>query len=179
MHFFVSFLVFLIILFLYIHIIHQLKTSEDLEIYEMDYGTNSQLQEVCEVKQPVLFEFQSIYPDIYENLSKEEIFSKYGSYDVKIKDTRDYNQSTESVDYVVLSLQSSQNLVDSDSGSHYFSENNEEVNPFIFNVNISNRFYLDQIFSRSYDSITRLEKYLTRDQKEILEYNLNRKKRLS
>ena len=127
MHFFVSFLVFLIILFLYIHIIHQLKTSEDLEIYEMDYSTNSQLQEVCEVKQPVLFEFQSIYPDIYENLSKEEIFSKYGSYDVKIKDTRDYNQSNESIDYVVLSLQSSQSLVESDSGSHYFSENNEEL----------------------------------------------------
>ena len=84
MNFFISFLIFLIILFLYIHIIHQLKTSEDLEIYEMDYSTNSQLQEVCEVKQPVLFEFQSIYPDIYENLSKEEIFSKYGSYDVKI-----------------------------------------------------------------------------------------------
>jgi hypothetical protein len=127
MHFFVSFLIFLIILFLYIHIINQLKTSEDLEIYEMDYSTNSQLQEVCEVKQPVLFEFQSIYPDIYENLPKEEIFSKYGSYDVKIKDCRDYDQSTDSVDYVVLSLQSSQSLVESDSGSHYFSENNEEL----------------------------------------------------
>ena len=127
MHFFVSFLIFLIILFLYIHIIHQLKTSEDLEIYEMDYTTNSQLQEVCEVKQPVLFEFQSIYPDVYENLPKEEIFSKYGSYDVKIKDCRDYDQSTDSVDYVVLSLQSSQSLVESDSGSHYFSENNEEL----------------------------------------------------
>jgi len=104
-----------------------LKTSEDLEIYEMDYATNLQLQEVCDVKQPVLFEFQSIYPCIFENLSKEEIFSKYGSYDVKIKDTRDYVQCTESVDYVVLSLQSSQNLVESDSGSHYFSENNEEL----------------------------------------------------
>ena len=124
---FISFLIFLIILFLYIHIIHQLKTSEDLEIYEMDYNTNSQLQEVCDVKQPVLFEFQSIYPDIFENLSKEEIFSKYGTYDVKIKDNRDYNSENLPIDYVVLSLQSSQNLVDSDPGSHYFSENNEEL----------------------------------------------------
>ena len=124
---FISFFIFLIILFLYIHIIHQLKTSEDLEIYEMDYGTNSQLQEVCDVKQPVLFEFQSIYPDIFENLSKEEIFSKYGTYDVKIKDNRDYNNENLPIDYVVLSLQSSQNLVDSDPGSHYFSENNEEL----------------------------------------------------
>jgi hypothetical protein len=126
MNFFISFLIFLIILFLYIHIIHQLKTSEDLEIYEMDYNNNSQLQEVCDVKQPVLFEFQSIYPDIFENLSKEDIFSKYGSYDVKIKDIRDYNEN-QTVDYVVLSLQSSQNLVESDPGSHYFSENNEEL----------------------------------------------------
>ena len=93
----------------------------------MDYGTNSQLQEVCDVKQPVLFEFQSIYPDIFENLSKEEIFSKYGTYDVKIKDNRDYNSENLPIDYVVLSLQSSQNLVDSDPGSHYFSENNEEL----------------------------------------------------
>lgn len=126
MNFFISISIFLIILFLYIHIIHQLKTSEDLEIYEMDYSTNAQLQEVCDVKQPVLFEFNSVYPDIFENMTKEEIFSKYGSYDVKIKDIRDYDQR-DSVDYVVLSLQSSQNLVDSDPGSHYFSENNEEL----------------------------------------------------
>jgi hypothetical protein len=126
MNFFISFLIFLIILFLYIHIIHQLKTSQDMEIYEMDYNTNAQLQEVCNVKQPVLFEFQSVYPELFENLTKEEIFSKYGSCDIKIKDNRDYN-GTETVDYVVLSLQSSQNLVDSDAGSHYFSENNEEL----------------------------------------------------
>jgi hypothetical protein len=62
---------------------------------------------------------------------------------------------------------------------NYFSENNIEVNPHIFNVNLSNRFYLDQVFTRSADSIMRLEKYLTRDQKEILDYNLNRKRRLS
>jgi hypothetical protein len=61
---------------------------------------------------------------------------------------------------------------------NYFLENNIEVNYHIFNVNISNRFYLDQIFTRSSDSINRLEKYLTRDQKEIVQYNLQRKKRL-
>ena len=62
---------------------------------------------------------------------------------------------------------------------NFFFENNEDVNPHIFNVNLSNRFYLDQIFTRSYDSITRLEKYLTRDQREVLEYNLNRRRNLS
>lgn len=62
---------------------------------------------------------------------------------------------------------------------NFFSENNEEVNQFIFNVNISNRFYLDQIYNRSTDSLNRIEKYLTRDQREVLQYNLNRNQRLT
>ena len=62
---------------------------------------------------------------------------------------------------------------------NFFLENNEEVNQFIFNVNISNRFYLDQIYNRSTDSLNRLEKYLTRDQREVLHYNLNRNQRLT
>ena len=33
----------------------QFKKSEDLEIYEMDYSTNAHLQDVCDVRQPVLF----------------------------------------------------------------------------------------------------------------------------
>ena len=128
----IPFFIFFIILFLYIHVIHQYKTSQDLEIYEMDYKDNKQLQEVCDVKQPVLFEFESIHPSIFENITKDAIFTKYGSYDVKMKDIRDYYKNNkEDSDsnigsYVVLSLQSSQNLIKSDPNSNYFSENNEE-----------------------------------------------------
>ena len=39
-----NFLLFIIVLVIYIHIINQLKTSEDLEVYEMDYTTNQYLQ---------------------------------------------------------------------------------------------------------------------------------------
>jgi hypothetical protein len=58
MNFLFNIIIFLLVLFLYIHITHQLKTSEDLEIYELDYTTNQHLQEVCDIKQPVLFEFK-------------------------------------------------------------------------------------------------------------------------
>ena len=44
MNFFITFLIFMIILFLYVHINDQYKKSEDLEIYEMDYISNSELQ---------------------------------------------------------------------------------------------------------------------------------------
>lgn len=44
MNFLITFLIFILILFLYIHINDQYKKSEDLEIYEMDYTSNMELQ---------------------------------------------------------------------------------------------------------------------------------------
>jgi len=64
-----NFLLFIIVLVIYVHIINQLKTSEDLEVYEMDYTTNQYLQEVCNIKQPVLFNYDSVSPDFYENIN--------------------------------------------------------------------------------------------------------------
>jgi hypothetical protein len=119
-----SILIFVLMFFVYIHVINHYKTSEDLEIYEMDYKDNKHLQEVCDVKQPVLFEFHTV--DM-ENISKELLEEKYGTCDVKIKDVRDYyNNSDDAGSFVILSLQSSLNLVKSDPSSHYFSENNED-----------------------------------------------------
>ena len=120
----ITILIFVLVFFIYIHVIQHYKTSEDLEIYEMDYKDNKQLQEVCDVKQPVLFEFHT---SAMENITKELLVEKYESYDIKIKDIRDYyNDSADAGSYVILSLQSSQNLIKTDPGSHYFTENNEE-----------------------------------------------------
>jgi hypothetical protein len=49
-------LIFVIVVFLYIHIINEYKVSEDLEVYEIDYQSNGILQDACEIKQPVIFE---------------------------------------------------------------------------------------------------------------------------
>ena len=117
--------IFLIVLFLYIHIIHQLKTSEDLEIYEMDYLNNKNLQEICDIKQPVLFEYNSVYPEFFEQMTVENV-SKYKTNELKIKDNNDYWKSGESVDYVVLPFQSSHPLMLNDSKAKYFTENNQD-----------------------------------------------------
>jgi hypothetical protein len=58
MQVFINIIIFCIIVFLYIHVNYQFKKGEDLEIYEMDYTTNTHLQEICNVKQPVLFQFK-------------------------------------------------------------------------------------------------------------------------
>jgi hypothetical protein len=126
--------IFIILLFFYIHITQQLKRSEDLEIYEMDYSSNENLQEICDIKQPVLFEYRSIAPAFFDALNIDTIETKgmYNTADIKVKETQDYYQDTlkmedVAVDYVVLPFASAHNLLYSDTNSRYFTENNEDA----------------------------------------------------
>ena len=112
MDFYITVLIFTIVVFLYVHIIDQYKKSEDLEIYELDYVSNNDLQTVCNIKQPVLFEFKN---DItLENVQKN------GSYDVKVRDSNDLT------DYVMLKFDSFKTLIDTDGESHFFTEGNHD-----------------------------------------------------
>ena len=112
MDFYLTVFIFIVVFFLYIHIIAQYKKSEDLEIYEMDYVSNTELQTICEMKQPILFEFKS-------HITLDDI-QKHESYDVKVRDTNDVS------DYVVLKYGSFKGLIDSDSKSHFITEGNHE-----------------------------------------------------
>ena len=126
MDIFTSLFIFIIVLFFYIHITSQWKKSEDLEIYEMDYSTNVHLQEVCDIRQPVLFEFQSHAPDFFRRMPAESL-TLYGSHDIKVKDTNDYWKGDSPVDYIILSSQTFSNMMKTDTTGHYISENNDDL----------------------------------------------------
>lgn len=126
MNFLITFLIFILILFLYIHINDQYKKSEDLEIYEMDYTSNVELQKICNIKQPVIFEFEKIHPKIFSDIIQ---FKKYENNDIQLKDVLDYwNPNILSVDPIILSTSSFRTLIESDPKSHFFMENNQ---PFL------------------------------------------------
>ena len=112
----ISFLIFIIILFLYVHITDHFKKSEDLEIYEMDYVSNPKLQEVCSIKQPVLFDFFSVYN---ENISLQKNLEE-SKIDVKVKDTQDYPEP------IILPFRSFIGLSKTDPTGHYFIEDNQD-----------------------------------------------------
>uniref|UniRef100_A0A6C0JEH1 Cupin-like domain-containing protein n=1 Tax=viral metagenome TaxID=1070528 RepID=A0A6C0JEH1_9ZZZZ len=93
----------------------------------MDYSNNEHLQEVCEVKQPVLFDYRSVNPEFFEKLNYDTISEpKYGNSDIKVKDINDYWESDEAVDYIVLPFQTGTNLMRTDPKSKYFTENNQD-----------------------------------------------------
>lgn len=126
MHFFFSVLFFLFILFFYIHLQYQYKTSDDLEIYELDYTTNTQLQEICHLKQPVLFQldqFKELEP-FFKTISLQNGREKE---DINVKDIRDYYKpDITSVDAISLSFSSAYGLMETDTKGYFFSENNHD-----------------------------------------------------
>jgi hypothetical protein len=129
MDFLLAVFIFTFILFLYIHIMYQLKKSEDLEIYEMDYISNENLQEVCDMKQPFLFEYRSICPEFFQEIQPDLLLSRFSSYDLKIKESDDYKNGdggNESIVPILLPLGSSHSLMKSDTHSKYITENNED-----------------------------------------------------
>ena len=60
-----SILIFCIVLFLYLHIYFHLKTSEDLEVYDIDKPSKDKLEEICDIRQPVRFEFNKFLISLY------------------------------------------------------------------------------------------------------------------
>jgi mannose-6-phosphate isomerase-like protein (cupin superfamily) len=116
----VAFLVFIVILFLYVHIQDQYKRSEDLEVYEMDYTSNEHLQSICALKQPVLFENPA--KDVIKNNIQEDSVE-----DIRVWDTNDYaSPAIKSVDPILLTYKSFANLAKSDPKGHFFTRRNQD-----------------------------------------------------
>ena len=80
-------LVFCIVLFFYLHIYFHLKTSDDLEVYEIELPSKELLEEVCDLRQPVLFEFNN--ERLLECCSRANILDTYGAFDIKLRNVKD------------------------------------------------------------------------------------------
>jgi hypothetical protein len=71
-----------VVIVLYIHINFQLHTSNDLEVYEIVMPNKTKLEEVCNFKQPVLFEY---YEETIANCTLKTL-DEYNAFDVMVFD---------------------------------------------------------------------------------------------
>lgn len=67
---------------LYIHIMFHLKTGDDMEVYETTIVSKIKLEEVCNLRQPVLFE----YTNELLNQCTHTILKEYNAFDVHVYD---------------------------------------------------------------------------------------------
>ena len=70
-----------------LHILFQLKTSNELIVYEMDFPEKNKLEKVCDMKQPIMF--------LYEDASIEQVltYKEYKKFKVDVYDEA-YSKST-------------------------------------------------------------------------------------
>jgi hypothetical protein len=117
-----GFFVFCLVLFIYLHVHFHLKTSNDLEIYEVDQASKDKLEEICDIRQPVLFDFEN--QKIIETSNKDYILSNYHAFEIKIRNNKEINSESEM--YMPLPIHSAIKLFDEDKNKTYFSENNTD-----------------------------------------------------
>src|SRR6056300_405974 len=114
-----SIVIFIIVLIAYMHLMNEYKTSEDLEIYEMDFKNNHQLQEICNLKQPVLFNMNKELSTFF----KEPDILGDNKTSVIIKDKADIDNAN----FIKLPYESAKTLVKTDTNSRYYSEKNSKI----------------------------------------------------
>lgn len=116
-------IVFILILIIYSQIMFQLKKGDDLEIYETDFTSNKELNDSANLKQPFLFSFSN-YDSVLKDIPLRQLVSDYGSFDVFVKDNRDY-YADKPCNSIVLSLTAAETLMKTDPDAKYYSDGNQ------------------------------------------------------
>ena len=135
--------IFCLVLFIYLHIQFHLKTGEDLEMYEIDEPSKDKLEEICDLRQPVLFDFEN--QKLLETSNKTFISDNYNAFEIKIRQATD--NETESELYIPLALHTAVKLFDEDKNSTYYSENNKD---FLEETGVVKNFKYNDEFLRPY-----------------------------
>lgn len=152
----ISIFIFCVVLFIYLHINFHFKTSNDLEIYEIDNVSKEKFEELCDIRQPIIFPFEN--EKIINNTCYDYIYNHYDSFDIQIresafnkqsiKNTNNNNNIDSDVDvYVPLSLNLANKLFVEDDTETYYSANNTD---FLKETGVIKSFQYNDEFLRPY-----------------------------
>ena len=118
-------IIFCIVLFLYLHIQFHLKTSDDLEIFEMESASKERLEEICNFRQPVLFDLEPEHNKILLTTNKNFLLEQYPVFEIKIReDIRKFEDELDTELYIPLPFHTASKLFL--KTSNYFTENNQD-----------------------------------------------------
>ena len=132
MNILVTIVIFFVVLLVYTHILDEFKRGEDLEIYETDFVDNEQLNEICKLKQPILFGFKSTAPRVFDKLASKADVSRESNDAVQVFETTDFYTSPPpppaspaSLPAFPLPFDSAVYLMATDQNHRYVTERNE------------------------------------------------------
>lgn len=118
--YFIGIFIFFIVLFLYLHIQYHLVCSNDLEIYTIMTPSKDRLEEICDVRQPFIFEWNN--KDLLDNCNLSSLDDEFPVFDIQLRDTTNKDYNTEI--YLPFLLKEAINIFRNDKNGKYISENN-------------------------------------------------------
>ena len=118
--YFIGIFIFFIVLFLYLHIQYHLVCSNDLEIYTIMTPSKDRLEEICDVRQPFIFEWNN--KDLLNNCNLSSLDDEFPVFDIQLRDTTSKDYNTEI--YLPFLLKEAINIFRNDKNGKYISENN-------------------------------------------------------
>ena len=120
--YFIAIFIFCIVLFLYLHIHYHLKTSEDLEVYTIERPSKEKLEEICDIRQPVIFDFKN--DRLLESCNLGTLDDNYGAFDIQVRDVTNKDDNIEL--YLPFLLKEAINIFKDDKNEKYISEKNQD-----------------------------------------------------
>jgi hypothetical protein len=152
----ISIFIFCLVLFIYLHIHFHFKTSNDLEIYEIDNVSKEKFEELCDIRQPIIFPLEN--EKIINNTCYDYIYNHYNSFDIQIRESAFNKQSSNNIKnkvnlnsdvdvYVPLSLNLTNKLFVEDDTETYYSANNTD---FLKETGVIKSFQYNDEFLRPY-----------------------------
>ena len=145
----INILVFMIVLLVYLHIFYHLKVSNDLEIYEHDITNKNNLEEILNLRQPVVMNYNRQNLDTIFTI--DNIYKNYSNYEINV---RKNNMDNDLVDKnTIVTIDLLKNLFENDN--KYYSENNSK---FIDKSNLTQELeYNDVILKPPMNSETKYD----------------------
>ena len=166
--YFIAIFIFCLVLFLYLHIQYHLKTSNDLEVYTLEKPSKETLEEICNIRQPVVFEFKN--NRLLESCNLANLDDNYGAFDIQVRDVTNKDDNSEL--YLPFLLKEAINIFGDDKNEKYISEKNQDFlkeTGAIKNYNYNDAFLRPPLVSKCiYDFMTG-----SVGSKTPLRYNIN------
>ena len=128
--------IFVVVLFCYVHIYYHYKTSNDLEVYDLDNVTKDKLEEICNLKQPFIMNYNET---IIEHTNLYTIEPHYNAFEINIRNNTNNKQNNdenkEEEDSVPLILEKAKELFTKkkQTNDNSNNNNNNETNDSVEN----------------------------------------------
>ena len=91
--YFIAVFIFCVVLFLYLHIQHHLNCSNDLEIYTINVPSKERLEEICNIKQPFIFNW--VNRELLDRCNLSTLEDDYSVFDIQLRDMNNKDYSSE------------------------------------------------------------------------------------